>query len=98
MNLGNLFLAQKDFDTAIKVYEQAGAVYEKMNHHKAGDAWYGIACAHSRAERTTEALTALERAIAAGFNDTVHVNADSDVDAIRHHPRFIEILRRVPLK
>lgn len=95
MGLGNLLLAQKHFDSAIEAYHQARVMYETTAQGQAGKAWYGIACAHSQLGQTADALAALESAVAAGFNDTTFIEADSDVDAIRQHAQFKRVLGQI---
>ena len=41
-----------------------------------------------------EAIEALGRAIAQGYNDFAHIEADSDLDPLRDLPSFQELLRR----
>lgn len=57
---------------------------------------YDCACAYALIGETDRALDLLERAVAAGRGFRGWYESDSDLDAIREHPRFREIMARVP--
>jgi predicted esterase len=57
-------------------------------------AWYNLACARARLERATDALDALERAIAAGYRDAEHMAADPDLESLRGDDRFAALVAR----
>ncbi len=56
---------------------------------------YNVACAHSIAGASDEALGYLEQAIAAGFGYKEWLENDSDFDTIRENPRFQALLDRL---
>ena len=49
---------------------------------------YNVACIYSTSGETDEAITLLERAIAAGFGHWKWIENDSDFDSLRNHPRY----------
>ena len=56
---------------------------------------YNVACSHSIAGASDEALDFLERAIDAGFGYKEWLENDSDFDTIRENPRFQALLDRL---
>ena len=56
--------------------------------------FYNLACSLSMAGFVGEAIKALSRAIAHGYHDFAHIEADSDLDPLRDLPSFQELLRR----
>jgi hypothetical protein len=55
---------------------------------------YNIACAHARAGRIDQALEWIKRALHAGYSDFDSLENDPDLDILRDHPAFIQMLRR----
>ncbi len=65
---------------------------------KAGDdalVLYNLACLYSLADEVTSALDALEKSYAAGLADPEWMRQDSDLDNIRNHPRYKELVKRM---
>ena len=60
-----------------------------------GPRWYNLACLRATESATDAALDALERAIAAGYDDRAGIVADRDLDALRGQPRFQRLLDRL---
>jgi non-specific serine/threonine protein kinase len=56
---------------------------------------YNNACFYSMAGEVDKALDALERAVDAGDRDADWWRQDSDLDNVRNHPRFAELLARM---
>lgn len=53
---------------------------------------YNLGCIHALADDPEEALTCLERAVAAGLTQKNWFRHDGDLDAIRAHPRFQRLM------
>ena len=65
---------------------------------KAGDdalVLYNLSCLYSLAGEVTSALDALEKSYEAGLADPEWMRQDSDLDNIRHHPRYKELVKRM---
>ena len=56
---------------------------------------YNLACLYSLAGEVTSALEALEKSYSAGLADPEWMRQDSDLDNIRHHPRYKELVKRM---
>jgi TolB-like protein/Tfp pilus assembly protein PilF len=54
---------------------------------------YNLSCLYSLAGEVTSALEALEKSYAAGLADPEWMEQDSDLDNIRHHPRYKELVQ-----
>ncbi len=55
---------------------------------------YNLACSYSLIGLTELALVILEQAVELGFDNAEHMVEDPDLENIRSHPRFREIVRR----
>ena len=87
-NLGELF--------SIKGWHRrALAVDKRLAELRPGDALvlYNLACSHALLQQTREAMESLKAAVAAGYRDFEHLEQDSDLDGLREHPEFIQILK-----
>jgi TolB-like protein/Tfp pilus assembly protein PilF len=65
---------------------------------KAGDdalVLYNLACLYSLAGEVTSGLDALEKSYEAGLADPEWMRQDSDLDNIRHHPRYKDLVKRM---
>ena len=56
---------------------------------------YNVACLYSLEGQTGEAIRCLERAVEAGFGHRDWIEQDPDLDALREHPRFQELVARL---
>ena len=54
--------------------------------------WYNLACSRARVGARTEALDALEEAVALGFSDRAHIASDDDLSSLRGEARFQALL------
>ena len=77
----------KSLEIKVKVHGQ--------DHPSMADAHYNIACTHSLAGAIEQALASLEEAVQAGFQDKGHIESDSDLDNIRDHKQFEQVLRQL---
>lgn len=56
-------------------------------------AHYNLACSYSLLKRPDQAIKTLRRAVELGYRDFRYMKEDRDLDAIRHDPRFRQLLR-----
>jgi len=56
---------------------------------------YNVACVYSHLGRVDEAIESLERSVANGFQHRAWFQHDSDLDPLRPHPRFQELLKKL---
>ena len=56
-------------------------------------AHYNLACSYALLKRPDQCLKTLRRAVELGYRDFRYMREDRDLDAIRHDPRFRQLLR-----
>lgn len=56
-------------------------------------AHYNLACSYALLKRADLSLQVLRRAVELGYRDFRYMREDHDLDAIRHDPRFRQLLR-----
>jgi tetratricopeptide (TPR) repeat protein len=56
-------------------------------------AHYNLACSYALLKRNELALKTLRQAVELGYRDFRYMREDRDLDAIRHDPRFRQLLR-----
>ena len=54
---------------------------------------YGIACLYSLIGKPEEAVYYLSKSVDAGFAHRQYLEKDGDFDPIRHHPRYVELIK-----
>jgi len=55
---------------------------------------YNLACSLAMTGQMDEALDELQNAIQRGYSDVMHLQTDPDLDPLRDHPRYEEMIRR----
>ena len=56
-------------------------------------AHYNLACSYALLKRPDQAIKTLRRAVELGYRDFRYMREDKDLAAIRHDPRFRQLLR-----
>ncbi|MGA9769130.1 MAG: tetratricopeptide repeat protein [Blastocatellia bacterium] len=84
---GSRLIRMRDFDRAVYALTQA---VDHLRYNN-GSAMYNLACAYALKGDRTAALEWLERSINAGYDDTGHLQNDSDIASLRTEPRFRQI-------
>jgi tetratricopeptide (TPR) repeat protein len=56
-------------------------------------AHYNLACSYALLKRLDQSLRTLRRAVELGYRDFRYMKEDHDLEAIRHDPRFRQLLR-----
>ncbi len=93
-------------------YEYGLALHTLKRHDEAAKAWaeagnlgyqpatalYNIACANSLAGHKDEAITSLQKALGAGFNQDEMLRTDPDLAPLRADPRFKNLIDTPPEK
>jgi predicted esterase len=59
------------------------------------DVWYNLACARARIGRTTDATTALRRAVECGYRDFAHMEGDADLASLHGEQGYQQIVARL---
>ncbi|MHC4608433.1 MAG: tetratricopeptide repeat protein [Planctomycetota bacterium] len=79
-----------------KEYEEAIKIYEQIIEADPNDsiALYNAACGHSLLGNKEEAVDYLKKSVAAGYTNFNHMEADSDLDAIRDTDGYKELLAK----
>jgi len=81
-------LQQKRYDECIKVYRKVLIVYPDDQI-----ALYNTACAYALKGDRERAADFLKRSVLAGYVDFRHMERDPDLDSIRDHPIYKEIMK-----
>ncbi len=76
-------------------YAEGLQVDKRLVSLRPGDALahYNLACSYALLMRAEPALKTLRRAVELGYRDFRYMREDRDLDAIRHDPRFRQLLR-----
>jgi len=61
-------------------------------------AHYNLACSYALLKKVDLALKMLRKAIELGYRDFRYMREDRDLDAVRHDPRFRQLLREFEAK
>ncbi len=56
---------------------------------------YNVACIRSLAGQIDPAIACLEKAVETGLKQTSWIEHDSNLDALRSHPRFRALMQRL---
>lgn len=87
--LGHSLLLLERNEEAVHAYEQAFELGIPPGPTTQGAANYNLACGYARLGRKEEALTCVERAVAARFGNRSAYEADSDFATLRNEERFL---------
>jgi tetratricopeptide (TPR) repeat protein len=76
-------------------YAEGMQVDKRLVQLRPGDALahYNLACSYALLKRSDLAIKTLRRAVELGYRDFRYMREDRDLDAIRHDPRFRQLLR-----
>jgi tetratricopeptide (TPR) repeat protein len=90
ISLGELYTAAGRFQEGLEVDLKLVGVFpfEPVIH-------YNLACSYSLLDRKEEALEALRKAVNLGYDDFETLQNDRDLENIRDHPKFLELLLSV---
>jgi len=88
-HLGVILHSAGRVDEAIAAHTRAAASPETR-----GGALYNLGCAYALVGRTGDALDALEKARAAGYDDLPQMRRDGDLASLHGNPRFEKLVRR----
>jgi tetratricopeptide (TPR) repeat protein len=76
-------------------YAEGLQIDKRLIDLRPGDplAHYNLACSYALLKRPEHAIKTLRRAVELGYRDFRYMREDHDLDAIRHDPRFRQLLR-----
>lgn len=89
---GNLPLAHTGFIKATALLEKAVEGNVIIPQQLMAVVYYNGACATAQQQKPEDAMSLLEKAVAAGYSDMQQLKADSDLEAVRALPGFSEKL------
>jgi tetratricopeptide (TPR) repeat protein len=80
------------------LFEKGLRVDRRLAELKPGNArvHYNLACSYSLVGDIDLSIASLERAIELGYDDLEHLERDRDLDPVRQHPRFSELVKKIP--
>jgi len=81
--------------TRAGLFEAGLAIDQELVGRRPDDpiAWYNLGCSLARMKQAEEACSALERAVALGYNDFQWMARDEDLHSLHGRPRFDALLR-----
>lgn len=76
-------------------YAEGLAIDKRLVRLRPSDALahYNLACSYSLLKRVDMSLKTLRQAIELGYSDFRYMKEDNDLEAIRHDPRFRQLIR-----
>jgi tetratricopeptide (TPR) repeat protein len=76
-------------------YSDGLEIDKRLIHLRPTDALahYNLACSYALLKKPELALKTLRRAVELGYHDFRYMREDRDLDAIRHDPRFRQLIR-----
>ena len=80
LELGRLERAEREFEQVLELEPD-----NEVAH-------YNLACTYSRWGKVDPAIEHLQKAVELGFDDVSHMESDTDLDGIRHDPRYKAII------
>ena len=87
-NLGTIYLVQGEYDRAIRALQRAVSL-----HPSYMQACYNMACAYALKGARGPALLWLRRAIERGMRDHHRIQQDPDLESLRDHPEYLDLMR-----
>lgn len=93
--LGVALVSSHRYDEAKKLFASDIEAIGKMQGGDPSNAWYNFACVAAAAKRADDAFESLRQAIASGFSDADHLQADDDLKLLRADPRFASLVSEV---
>jgi len=81
--------------SALRAYDKSLPVDRQLTQLRPEKSvfWYNLACSQARLRDADSAFASLEKAVALGYDDVVHLIKDPDLKSIRSDPRFPAIFR-----
>jgi tetratricopeptide (TPR) repeat protein len=76
-------LSARNLEQSERIWRECIRIYPERP-----TAYYNLACNHSLANKTDDAVQALREAFQRGFRDLAHMGRDGDLDAIRNSPAY----------
>ena len=96
--LGVALVSSHRYDEAKKLFATDIQAIGKMRGGDPSNAWYNFACVAAGAKRADDAVEYLRRAIAAGFSDADHLQADDDLKLLHGDSRFASLVNEARVR
>ncbi|SRR5579871_750147 len=90
--LGTALVSSHRYDEAKRLFTTDIEAIGKMQGGDPSNAWYNFACVAAAAKRADDAVEYLRQAIATGFGDADHLQADDDLKMLRGDRRFASLV------
>ncbi|MCC7013514.1 MAG: hypothetical protein IT454_13200 [Planctomycetes bacterium] len=103
-------IARRRRPSDVEALAELGSAYTRLGRYREGlevdrtlaalvptnpTVHYNLACSLALCGQAEAALDALERATALGYTDHAHLETDLDLESLRSHARFRELLERL---
>ena len=91
--LGDDFTKRGQFNDGLKIDEQLSRLLPEDSM-----VFYNLACSYSLTDRINDSITALNKAVHLGYNDSNWMDTDPDLNKVRTDPRYQSIRHQLKKK
>ena len=91
--LGDDFTKRGQFNDGLKIDEQLSRLLPEDSM-----VFYNLACSYSLTDRIDDSITALNKAVHLGYDDSKWMDTDPDLNKVRTDPRYRSIRHQLKKK
>ena len=91
--LGDDFTKRGQFNEGLKIDEQLSRILPEDSM-----VFYNLACSYSLTDRIDDSITALNKAVNLGYDDSKWMDTDPDLNKVRTDPRYQSIRHQLTKK